>query len=76
VASGPQSHIEPGEAGTESREAQSAWVGGGRTQLMLSAERLGAANEGSRQRSHPMAWAAAWVGGACAVIAILVVILR
>jgi len=30
-------HINPNEAGTESREAQSAWIGGGRAQPILSA---------------------------------------
>ena len=69
-------HLGPEEAGTESRDAQSALVGGGRAQTMLSAERFGAANEGSRQREHPGAWAAAWLGGVVAVIAILVLILR
>ena len=69
-------HLGPEEAGIESRDAQSAWVGGGRTQLMLSAERFGAANEGSRGRRHPAAWAAAWSGGVVAVIALLVVLLR
>jgi hypothetical protein len=76
MAGSEPKHLGPGEAGTESRDAQSAWVGGGRTQLMLSAERFGAANEGSRNRRHPLAWAAAWVGGVCAVIALLVVVLR
>jgi hypothetical protein len=76
MGSDAPSHIPPEEAGTESRDAQSAWVGGGRTQLMLSAARLGAANEGSRGRRHPAVWAAAWVGGACATIALLVLVLR
>jgi len=30
-------HINPNEAGTESREAQSAWICGGRAQPILSA---------------------------------------
>jgi hypothetical protein len=69
-------HLEPNEAGTESRDAQSAWVGGGRSQPLLSASRFGAANEGSRGRRHPYAWAATWVGGAVAVVAALILILR
>ena len=69
-------HLEPDEAGTESREAQSAWIGGGRSQPILSAARFGAANEGSRQKRHPMAWVAAWFGGACAVVAVLILVLR
>ena len=69
-------HIGPEEAGQESREAQSAFVGGGRSQPILSAARFGAANEGSRGRRHPNAWAAAWVGGAVAVVAVLILILR
>ena len=69
-------HIDPDEAGTESREAQSAWVGGGRTQPILSASRFGAANEGSRGKRHPLLWVAAWFGGVILVIAVLVLILR
>lgn len=69
-------HLEPNEAGTESRDAQSAWVGGGRSQPLLSASRFGAANEGSRGRRHPYAWAAAWVGSAVAVVVVLILILR
>lgn len=76
MAGSEPTHLGPEEAGTESRDAQSAWIGGGRTQLMLSAERFGAANEGSRNRRHPLVWAAAWVGGACAAIALLVLVLR
>jgi len=69
-------HLDPDEAGTESRDAQSAWIGGGRSQPILSAARFGAANEGSRQRRHPLLWAAAWFGGVCAVIALLILFLR
>jgi hypothetical protein len=76
MTDGESRHLGPEEAGTESRDAQSALVGGGRAQTYLSAERFGAANEGSRQRRHPGAWAAAWLGGVVAVIAIIVLILR
>jgi hypothetical protein len=69
-------HLEPGEAGTESHEAQSAFVGGGRSQPYLSASLFGDANEGSRNKRHPWAWALAWVGGFVAVIAILILIVR
>jgi hypothetical protein len=69
-------HLDPDEAGTESRDAQSAWIGGGRSQPILSAARFGAANEGSRQRRHPLLWAAAWFGGVCVVVALLILFLR
>jgi hypothetical protein len=69
-------HLDPNEAGTESRNAQSAFVGGGRSQPLLSAARFGAANEGSRGRRHPMLWAAGWVGGVVLVVAVLILILR
>jgi hypothetical protein len=69
-------HLEPDEAGTESREAQSAWIGGGRTQPILSASRFGDANEGSRDKRHPYVWVAAWFGGVIVVIAALILILR
>jgi hypothetical protein len=70
------SHVKPNEVGTESRDAQSAWIGGGRSQPILSASRFGAANEGSRQRRHPFVWAAAWVGGVCAAVALLILFVR
>ena len=69
-------HLEPGEAGQESREAQSAFVGGGRSTPYLSASVFADANEGSRGRRHPLVWAAAWVGGFAAAIAILILIVR
>lgn len=68
--------VKPDEVGSESRDAQSAWIGGGRSQPILSAARFGAANEGSRGRRHPLVWAAAWVGGVCAVTAIFILIVR
>jgi hypothetical protein len=69
-------HLHPDEAGTESREAQSAWIGGGRTQPILSAARFGAANEGSRGRRRPLLWAAAWVAGVIALTAVFILIVR
>jgi hypothetical protein len=69
-------HLEPGEAGQESHEAQSAFVGGGRSTPYLSASVFADANEGSRGRRHPLVWAAAWVGGFAAAIAILILIVR
>ncbi len=69
-------HLQPDEAGTESRDAQSAWVGGGRTQLYLSAERFAAANEGSHSTRRPWVWAVTWVGGIVIVVASLILILR
>ena len=76
MGSDAPTHLDADEAGTESRDAQSAFVGGGRTQPILSAARFGAANEGSRQRRHPLLWAAAWVGGVIAVIAVFILIVR
>ncbi len=69
-------HLEPNEAGTESRDAQSAWVGGGRSQPILSAARFGAANEGSRHRKRPLLWAAGWVGAVCLLTAVFILIVR
>ena len=71
-----QGHLGPEEAGTESRDAQSAFVGGGRSQPYLSASVFGDANEGSRGKRRPWIWALAWVGGIVVVIAALVLILR
>ncbi|MDI9597918.1 MAG: hypothetical protein GXY02_04410 [Actinobacteria bacterium] len=75
TASEPK-HKEPNEAGTESREAQSAFLGGGRCQPYLSASVFGAANEGSRRRRRPWVWALGWLAGAVAVTAVLILILR
>jgi hypothetical protein len=69
-------HLEPGRAGQESHEAQSAFVGGGRSTPYLSASVFGDANGGSSGRRHPLVWAAAWAGGFVAVIAVLILILR
>lgn len=69
-------HIEPGEAGTESRDAQGAWVGGGRMQPYLSASKFADANEGSQNKRHPWVWALAWVGGFAGAIAIFILIIR
>ena len=69
-------HLDPNEAGQESHEAQSAFVGGGRSTPYLSASVFADANEGSRGRRHPRVWAAAWVGGFVAAIAILILIVR
>ena len=69
-------HLQPGEAGTESRDAQSAFVGGGRSQPYLSASRFSDANEGSSNARRPWVWALGWVGGIVLVIAGLILILR
>jgi hypothetical protein len=69
-------HLEPGEAGQESRDAQSAFIGGGRSQPILSAARFGAANEGSRHRKRPLLWAAGWVGVVCLLTAVFILIVR
>ena len=69
-------HLQPNEAGQESHEAQSAFVGGGRSTPYLSASVFGDANEGSRNKRRPWLWALAWVGGFAGVIAILILIVR
>jgi hypothetical protein len=69
-------HLDPNEAAGESREAQSAWIGGGRAQPILSASMFAAANEGSRDRRHPLLWAAAWVGGFVIAITAFILIVR
>ncbi|HTX68284.1 MAG TPA: hypothetical protein VMH50_03940 [Thermoleophilia bacterium] len=69
-------HLQPGEAGTESHDAQSALVGGGRSQLYLSASRFADANEGSQGKRRPWVWALGWAGGIVVVIAALILILR
>ena len=69
-------HLEPGEAGTESHDAQGALVGGGRIQPYLSASMFADANEGSRNKRRPWVWALAWVGGFAGAIAILILIVR
>lgn len=69
-------HIKPNEAGLESREAQSAFVGGGRSQPYLSASIFGAANEGSRRRRRPWVWALGWLAGVVGVVAVLILVLR
>jgi len=69
-------HIKPDEAGLESREAQSAFVGGGRSQPILSAARFGAANEGSRGRRRPLLWAAGFIGVLAVATALFILIVR
>lgn len=76
MSSTEPSHVKPDEAGSESRDAQSAWIGGGRSQPILSAARFGAANEGSRRRRYPLLWGAGWVGGVIALTAIFILIVR
>jgi hypothetical protein len=76
MGSTDEPHVHVDEVGTESRDAQSAWIGGGRSQPILSAARFGAANEGSRRRRRPLLWAAGWVGGAIALTAIFILIVR
>jgi hypothetical protein len=73
--SGPK-HPEPGEAGTESREARSSVVGGLWGDPRLSASVMADANDGSRGKRRPWLWALGWVGGIVVVIAALVLILR
>lgn len=68
-------HIEPKDAGTESREATSAYTGGGQFQPYLSASQFRSANEGSSGRRRPWVWALAWFAGVV-VIAVLILILR
>ena len=69
-------HLHPGEAGTESRDAQSAMVGGVWGDPRLSASMMSDANEGSSNRRRPWVWALGWVGGVVLVIAGLILILR
>ena len=69
-------HVKTDEVGTESRDAQSAWIGGGRSQPILSAARFGAANDGSRRRRRPLLWVAGWVGGVIALTAVFILIVR
>jgi hypothetical protein len=76
MAGNEPSQINPDEVGTESRDAQSAWIGGGRTQPILSASRFGAANEGSRHRRRPLLWAAGFVGVLAVATALLILFVR
>jgi len=76
VGGNDPSQINPDEVGTESRDAQSAWIGGGRTQPILSASRFGAANEGSRHRRRPLLWAAGFVGVLAVATALLILFVR
>jgi hypothetical protein len=69
-------HLQPSEAGQESHEAQSAFVGGGRSTPYLSASVFAGANEGSRNKRRPWVWALAWLGGFASAVAILVLIVR
>ena len=68
--------INPDEVGSESRDAQSAWIGGGRSQPILSASRFGDANEGSRGRRRPLLWAAGFVGVLAVATALLILFVR
>jgi len=70
------SHIKPGEAGTESRAAKSAFSGGLSGDPRLSASKLADANEGSRTTRRPWVWALAWVGGFAGAVAIFILIVR
>ncbi len=69
-------HVKPGEAGMESRQAQSSTLGGVWADPHLSASVMSSANEGSRNKRRPWLWALGWVGGFVAVIAVLILILR
>jgi len=68
--------INADEVGIESRDAQSAFVGGGRSQPILSAARFGAANEGSRGRRRPLLWAAGFIGVLAVATALFILIVR
>ena len=69
-------HLDPDQSGTESHDAQSAFIGGGRSQPYLSASLFADANEGSREKRRPWVWALAWVGGFAGAIVILILIVR
>ncbi len=69
-------HLQPGEAGTESRDAQSSLVGGVWGDQRLSVSRMADANEGSRNARRPWLWALGWVGGLVVIITALILILR
>lgn len=64
------------EAGRDTLKAQSSTLGGGWSDARISASVLSSANEGSRDKRHPLLWAAAWFGGVAGVIAALILILR
>jgi hypothetical protein len=76
MGSNDPSHINADEVGIESRDAQSAFVGGGRSQPILSASRFGAANEGSRNKRRPLLWAAGFVVILAVATALLILIVR
>jgi hypothetical protein len=68
--------VNPDEVGTESRDAQSAWIGGGRMQPYLSASKFADANEGSRDKRRPLLWAAGFVGVLAVATALLILFVR
>jgi len=76
VSSADPPHVKSDEVGTESRDAQSAWIGGGRSQPILSAARFSAANLGSRQRRRPLQWAAGFVGVLAVATVLLILFVR
>jgi hypothetical protein len=69
-------HIPPEEAGQQSRDAQSAFVGGGHIGTILSASRFAAANEGSSHRRHPLLWVAGFFGVLAVGTALLILFVR
>lgn len=73
--SGP-GHVEPDEAGMESREARSSTLGGLFGDPRLSASIISTSDGGSRGRRRPWLWALGWVGGFVLVVAGLILILR
>jgi hypothetical protein len=76
VSGSGSGHIPPNEAGTESRQAQTAKVGGVYGDPRLSTSVMADANEGSRGKRRPWLWALGWVGAIVVVIAGLILILR
>lgn len=76
MSSKDPSPINADEVGTESRDAQSAFVGGGRMQPYLSASKFADANEGSRDKRRPLLWAAGFVGVLAVATALLILFVR
>jgi hypothetical protein len=69
-------HIRPEDAGTESREAKSAYSGGGMFQPYLSTSQFASANEGSQRKRRPWVWALGWFAGVVGTIAVFILIVR
>ncbi len=73
--SGP-GHVKPGEAGMESREAQSSTLGGLFGDPRLSASVISTSDGGSLGRRRPWLWALGWVVSIVIVVTVLVLLLR